>query len=211
MPADDSVVLIGAGPHAKVIADIYESNGIRIAGCLSPRGSNQLPDVPWLGEDADMDVLQASNLSRIHIAVGSNELRRRLAERFVAAGFRLDSAVSRHAVISQKATLGSGVAVMPGAVVNAYASVGDCAIINTSASIDHDCRIGNYAHVGPGCHLAGAVSIEEGVFLGVGCSIIPGIAIGSWSVVGAGSVVVRPVPSSVTAYGVPARVNTHSE
>lgn len=199
------VVLAGGGGHARVIADILQSSGIEVAGCLCPRGSDEIPGVAWLGEDSDGLALQARGLSLIHVAVGDNALRRKLACRFQEWGFHFIAAVSGRATISPTAILGRGVAVMPGAVINAHARIGECAIINTGATIDHDCHIGDYAHVAPGCHLAGGVVVGEGTLMGIGSSVIPEIHIGAWSVVGAGAVVVRRLPDGVTAMGVPAR------
>jgi UDP-perosamine 4-acetyltransferase len=199
------VVLAGGGGHAKVVADILEGAGVEIAGCVGPRASSELPGLPWLGEDSDAPALRERGFSLVHVAIGHNALRRKLAGMYLACGFRLVPAVSHRAVVSPKATLGEGVAIMPGAVINAYAHIGDCAIVNTAASVDHDCRIGDYVHIAPGCHLAGNVVVGEGTFLGTGCSVIPEIRIGAWSVVGAGGVVVRSLPDAVTAVGVPAR------
>lgn len=50
------------------------------------------------------------------------------------------------------------------------------------------------------------VTIEDDVWLGGNVVILPGVTIGARSVVGAGSVVVRDVPSDVVVVGNPARV-----
>jgi UDP-perosamine 4-acetyltransferase len=188
-----------------VVADILRGNRIEIAGCVCPRDTCQLPDVSWLGEDNDEQALRTRGLTLVHVAVGDNAIRRRVALGFLERGFRLASAVSDRAAISPTASIGTGAAVMPGAVINAYAQIGTCAIVNTAASVDHDCRVGDYAHIAPGCHLAGNVIIGEGTFVGIGASVISGISIGDWSVVGAGGVVIRSLPAGVTAAGVPAR------
>lgn len=49
------------------------------------------------------------------------------------------------------------------------------------------------------------ITIEDDVWLGAGARILDGVAIGSRSVVGAGAVVTRSVPSGCLATGVPAR------
>ncbi|RZS58197.1 transferase family hexapeptide repeat protein [Sphaerotilus mobilis] len=54
-----------------------------------------------------------------------------------------------------------------------------------------------------------AVVIEENVFLGAGVRVLKGVRIGRNTVVGAGSVVTRDLPSDVVAAGVPARVITN--
>jgi maltose O-acetyltransferase len=50
------------------------------------------------------------------------------------------------------------------------------------------------------------VTIEDGVWLGGGVIVCPGVTIGEDSVIGAGSVVTRDVPSGVFAAGNPCRV-----
>lgn len=50
------------------------------------------------------------------------------------------------------------------------------------------------------------ITIGDGVWLGAGAIVCPGVSIGENSVIGAGSVVTRDIPSGVVAYGNPARV-----
>ena len=71
--------------------------------------------------------------------------------------------------------------------------------------IGHDCRLGDFVSIMPGCNLAGAVKLENGVFVGSGVNIINNLKIGSWSKIGAGSMVNRDVSAGVTVVGVPAR------
>lgn len=204
MKENQRVLLIGAGGHAKVIADLFFEAGVELAGCLSPRGSSQLREVPWLGDDAALEYFNPEQY-RIHVAIGSNRLRRELTLRIRKAGFKAASAISSRAVISRHARIGAGVAIMAGTVVNSDAYIQAGAIVNTSASVDHDCNIGEFAHLAPGCHLAGTITVGEGAFLGTGASVIPGITIGSWAIIGAGSVVISNIQDNVTAVGVPAR------
>lgn len=48
--------------------------------------------------------------------------------------------------------------------------------------------------------------IKKGASIGAGAVILPGITIGEYSMVGAGSVVTKDVPSHVTVVGNPARI-----
>ena len=50
------------------------------------------------------------------------------------------------------------------------------------------------------------IEIEDSVWLGAGCIVMPGVRIGRGTVVGAGSVVTRDLPSMCFAAGVPAKV-----
>ncbi|MDL2265443.1 sugar O-acetyltransferase [Parabacteroides sp. OttesenSCG-928-G21] len=56
-----------------------------------------------------------------------------------------------------------------------------------------------------GCY-ARPISIEDNVWIGAGVHIIGGVTIGSNSIIGAGSVITKDIPSNVVASGVPCRV-----
>jgi UDP-perosamine 4-acetyltransferase len=201
-----AIVVIGARGHAKVVIDVLRDMGERVDCCV---GAADSPDtclgVRVLKGDDYLWALRDNGLTRAIVAVGANEVRERLAGEVERAGFELVSAISPRAVIAPSATIGRGVAIMPGVVVNAETVVEDLVILNTAATVDHDCRIGRAAHVAPQCALAGHVSVGAGSLLGIGCTVIPGIRIGRQVTVGAGSVVIADVPDGATVVGVPAR------
>ena len=53
------------------------------------------------------------------------------------------------------------------------------------------------------------IEIENNVWIGGGCILLPGVTIGENSVIGAGSVVNRPIPANCVAVGNPCRVIRH--
>lgn len=203
---DRRVVVIGAGGHAAVCIDLLLATAVDVVGAVGTPAAGRRLQVPVLGGDEVLAGLVETGVTRAFVAVGDNRARARVAAQARALGFTLVNAVSPDARLSPTVELGSNVAVMAGAVVNAYTRLGDGAIVNTGATIDHDAMIGEWAHVAPGCHLSGAATLGEGVFLGVGSSVIPGCTIGAWTQVGAGGVVVGDLPPEVLAIGVPARV-----
>ena len=65
--------------------------------------------------------------------------------------------------------------------------------------------------VSPKCRLKGLqynadVKIGNNVWIGAGVNVLPGVIIGDNSVIGAGAVVTKDIPSNVVAVGNPARV-----
>ena len=52
----------------------------------------------------------------------------------------------------------------------------------------------------------GGINIEDGVWLGFGVIVLDGVTIGSESIIAAGSVVNKDIPSGVVAAGVPAKI-----
>jgi UDP-perosamine 4-acetyltransferase len=204
----ERVVIIGLGGHAKVVIELIRAEGkYQIKGCTGLGESGfVLGDVPILGSDNVLPAMLANGAKKAFVAIGDNHLRLRLLAEVLEMGFELINAVSPNAMVSPSATLGRGIAIMAGAIINASVEIGDGAIINTNAGVDHDCRIGRGAHIGPGSTLAGNVEIGCESFLGVRTCVIPGVRIGSRAIIGAGSVVVRDIPDDVTAMGVPARI-----
>jgi len=203
-----SIVVIGAGGHAKVVIDCLQFAGWNVIGCTDADGSPRMcAGVPVLGTDEKLDDIRASGVEHAFCALGANGLRQRVSDTLLARGYRLPAVCGRGAIVASSARVGDGAVIMPGAVVNVESSIGEFAIVNTNANLDHDCVIGLAAHIGPGASLAGEVRVGERAFVATGCAVVPKISIGSDTIVGAGSVVVRDLPSGVVAYGNPARVN----
>mgnify|MGYP003665949702 FL=1 len=54
-------------------------------------------------------------------------------------------------------------------------------------------------------HVCGYITIEDDVWIGSGVIILPNVTIGTGSVIGAGSVITKDIPSFSVSVGVPAR------
>jgi maltose O-acetyltransferase len=55
-------------------------------------------------------------------------------------------------------------------------------------------------------HVDGYITIEDDVWIGAGAIVLSGVTIGRGSIVGAGSVVTKPMPADCVVAGNPARV-----
>jgi sugar O-acyltransferase (sialic acid O-acetyltransferase NeuD family) len=199
-----SILVVGAGGHGKVAADILLRAGQTVLGFVDDDeatwGTAPL-GLPVFGATVDYAKFQVTGLV---MGIGSNRARKAVVER-ISVGTVWQSAIHPAAVIAESARIGRGVLIAAGAIINPDAVVGDFAIINTGATVDHDCALGAYVHIAPGVNLAGGVQVGEGTLIGVGARVIPYQRIGAWAIIGAGGVVVRDVPDGVTAKGVPAR------
>ena len=87
--------------------------------------------------------------------------------------------------------------------------IGETALIEDDVSLLHDVTLGGTGKEDEDRH----PKVRRGVLIGVGAKILGNIEIGEYSRVGAGSVVLKPVPPHTTVAGVPARVigSAHSE
>jgi acetyltransferase-like isoleucine patch superfamily enzyme len=102
--------------------------------------------------------------------------------------------------------LGSGTIVCAGTLITTDIRIGAHVHVNIGATIGHDSVLDDYVTVNPGVHLSGNVTVREGVELGTGSVVVPKCEIGAWAIVGAGSVVTKPIPADTTAVGAPAKV-----
>jgi sugar O-acyltransferase (sialic acid O-acetyltransferase NeuD family) len=209
----ERVVIVGAGGHAREVLEILlalRSAGAPVEpiGFVDDASSHPLATLnglPVLGgldwfETADRDALSAV------CAVGTPAVCERLSGRVRALGIPVTSAIAPDAWVATTASLGEGVIVFPGVVVNANAVVGDHVTLNVSSSVSHDARIGRFGSIGPGARIAGNATLGDRCFVGMGACVIHGVRIGEGSVIGAGAIVLDDVPAGVTAVGVPARV-----
>lgn len=199
------VLLLGAGGHGRVVADMAELAGWSDVQFLDDRWPELQDNLAWrvIGTLADLNKLAAPGTVAL-ATVGDNAYRLRCHRQLVQMNIEIPSIVHPSAVISSHARIGRGTVIMANAVVNAGAEIGDAVIVNTGATIDHDCRIADGVHVSPGAHLAGGVSVGEETWLGIGSAVREGIRIGRGVICGAGAAVVSDVADNMRVVGVPA-------
>ena len=205
-----TVLVIGAGGHAKVVIEALRSMNEQIIGATdadrSKHGS-ECQGVPVLGGD---EVAHDHGPGAVLLANGIGpgrtlEGRRAVYRRFKESGYEFLTIVHPSATVAADAELGEGAQVMAGAVIQPTARIGRNAIINTGATVDHDCTIAEHAHIAPGATLCGAVTVADGAFVGAGATVIQGITIGADATIGAGVVVIGDVAPGAAVNGVPAR------
>lgn len=203
----NQLLILGAGGHAKVIAEAAEAKGIwsKIA-FLDDRFATLDGSLRWpvLGKVEKAGCF-AAEYSHAIVAIGDSRKRLEWLDMLTPLGFRIPALIHPTAWVSPSASLAEGCVVMANATVQADARLGRGCIVNTGASVDHDCRIGEGVHVCPGASLGGEVSVGFGSWLGIGCSVIQGVRIGGHVTVGAGAAVISDISDCLTVVGVPAR------
>jgi UDP-perosamine 4-acetyltransferase len=208
------IVIIGAGGHGKVVADIIRASSEWDPVCFVDANpalvGKTILRLPVVGQANLLPKIRSQGVVAAVIAIGDNRARATYARMAAQLGFQLPAIVHPSAIVSPTATLGANVVVAAGVVVGVEASVTDHAILNTGCVVDHECRIGEAAHIGPAAALAGRVSVGSGAFVGLGSRVIQCLSIGRDATVGAGAVVTRDVPDGVTVIGVPARIVNQS-
>lgn len=114
--------------------------------------------------------------------------------------------VSRHAYHSRWIQMGEGCIICAGCKLTTNIILGRFVALNLDTTVGHDCEIDDFVQINPSSSLSGGVRIGRGSQLGTGVKIIPKITIGAHTVIGAGAVVIKDLPSDCTAVGCPAQV-----
>ncbi len=206
-----SILILGAGDHGQVVADILLAAHERGAGDTPIgflddderlRGTTVL-GLPVLGTIAELPDLPHD---AVIIAIGDNAARGRLYPALRERGERLANAIHPTATLASGVRLGQGVMVCAGAVLETGCTIGNAAIVNTNCVIGHHSRLGDYAHISGCAVIGGHAQIGEGAMVGIGSAILPGLTVGDWSLVGVGSAAARDIPAQCVAIGVPARI-----
>ena len=195
------LVIIGAGGHGKVIADIALKNGYVNICFVDDNATGYVMGFPIIGTSIEIERLNDGNTDFV-IGIGNNATRKLIAEKYDVNFVTL---VHPSAQIGVNVSIGKGTVVMAGAVINPCSSIGEHCIINTRAVIEHDNVVENYAHISPNAALGGAVHIGELTHIGIGATIINNINICENCIIGAGAVVIRDITESGTYVGVPAK------
>lgn len=198
------VILIGYSGHAFVAADIFLCSGYTISGyCDNEKKGHDPFSLPYMGSEKEAAVIELLNKHGYFIAIGDNEIRKKIYDSLAGKTGKPLNAVHPSAVIAATASMKNGVFIAANATINPLVKIGVGVICNTSCSIDHECVIEDFAHIGPGTVLCGNVTVGAGSFIGANSVVKQGITIGKNVTIGAGAVIVKNVTDNSIIIGNP--------
>jgi acetyltransferase EpsM len=190
--------IFGASGHGKVVACM--------AKALKEKVLCFVDDNPKAKIIHGIDVLATADFNNkgfpMIIGIGNNAIRKQIAAKF---SNEFKTLVHLSAIVCETVKLGQGTVVMPGAIINTDAIIGNHCIVNTAAVVEHDCILEDFVHLSPNVALAGGVNVGEGAHIGTSATVLPGVHIGKWAIVGAGAVVIKDVPNGAVVAGNPAK------
>ncbi len=170
--SNSDILIVGAGGHAKVIAELL---GDRVKAYADNVEVNWLK-VEHIGND-DVALKTLFPNSFVMGLGGSKweELERRMIifERYIQCGREAPPICHPSAIISQSAKIGHGAVILAGAIVQPNSFVGQAAIINTGAIVEHDTHIGPGSHIAPRAVILGGASVGTCSMIGTGAIVLP--------------------------------------
>ncbi|NLM97613.1 MAG: acetyltransferase [Halanaerobiaceae bacterium] len=139
-------------------------------------------------------------------AVADCKIKQKIISRLTNPGIRFASLIHLTAVISRSLEMGEGIIIQANTVITSNVKIADHVAISPQCGLGHDCFIDKYSTLFWNVNIGGFVCIGEGVLLGTKTFVIQERSIGSWSIIGSHSNVIRDIPQNCTAVGNPAKV-----
>ena len=209
------IIIIGGVGNGTVVAstveDVIQDGGDwELLGYLNdfePEGS-LINGCPVLGKVPDVSRFNAKDCYFIYTLVTVKKASERI-QKLLALELPLErfaTIVHPTATVSRYVKLGYGVVLMPGVVISPNVTIGNHTQLYGNSFVGHDTTIGDYCFIANCASVGGRVVVEDGVHIGSNASVIEKVTIGSWSLVGLGSVVLKDVPPFAKVVGNPARI-----
>lgn len=198
----ESVVVAGAGGHAREIASYFHSAGVAVLGFVD----DGLDPGEYSFGRVHGPISTAGHLCETFaVGIGKPKDRLRVHQKLVKLGLHAAKVLHPSSDIGLRCEVGDGAVVGPNSTLSVDVLVGKQAHIHSSVVCAHDVVVGDFATLSPGVSVAGNVTVGDGAWLGIGCTVIQGVRIGKGALIGAGAVVIEDVPPEVVVAGVPAR------
>jgi sugar O-acyltransferase (sialic acid O-acetyltransferase NeuD family) len=208
----ENLILIGGGNQAHYTIDIIESLGkyniVGIIDSIHPINSIRF-GYRVIGRQENIKTLiEEYKIEGGVISIGDNWSRYKVYRDIISSNpyFKFPNIIHPSTIISKTAKLGVGIVAMAGVIINPLAIIGDFTFLATGAQIEHDCSLKRFSSVSAGSILGGHVVIGEFSAITLGVTIIDRLTIGKNTVVGSGSLITKPLPDNVLAYGNPAKI-----
>ena len=204
----NKIAIFGSSGFAKEVKDICVALGTKKIIMISKENKKE----DGIVDESKVPYLEKKGFSFV-IGVGRNEIRKKIYNEFSELDFVnvIHPQSSFGLGFKEEVKEKKGVIITAGVRITNNVEIGSFCIFNLNCTIGHDCIVERFSNIAPGCNVSGNVHVGQGAYLGTGSCIIQGksidnkIKIGSDSVVGAGAVVTKSVPSGTTVIGAPAR------
>jgi sugar O-acyltransferase (sialic acid O-acetyltransferase NeuD family) len=142
----------------------------------------------------------------VAIAIGLPGIKRIIIEKLTNPLLNFPKLIHPTVIIGDDLVIiNEGVIICAGSVITCNIEIHKFVILNLMCSVGHDTIIQEYASFMPSVNISGEVLIGKEVYVGTGAKIINQLEIGDNTIIGAGAVVSKSLPSNCTAVGIPAK------
>lgn len=208
----DELVIYGAGGLGReVLWQVSESERLRqrflLLGFIDDNQKLKNATVngyPVVGDESWL--LNCERRIAVVICVGNADAREAIVERLRRnRHIYFPVIIAPDVRFSDTVEFGEGCIICLSSILTVNIKLGQFVLVSSNCVIGHDSVLDDYATLYPNVKVSGNIHIGGNCEIGTGTAIIQGKTIGSHSIIGAGSAVVRDIPDHCTAVGTPAR------
>lgn len=207
-----SIYIIGAGGFAREVVWLIErineqEPSWNIEGFIDDNieiHGKELMSYPVLGGIdylSDID----KNINCV-LAIGSSDVKEKIYSKLSLLNhIEFPNLIDPSVLYSKSVKLGKGNIICAGSILTVDIELKNFVTVNLDCTIGHDVEINDFVTIYPSVNVSGNVIVGKNSELGTGTQIIQGKNIGEFTIVGAGSVVVKDLPNKIVAVGSPAK------
>lgn len=191
------LVIYGIGKYAQYAHYVFDhdTNYEVVAFCIesSYHKAESHSDYPLVPFD-ELEVLFPPQSHHLFIAVGQNEIRKRIYNEALDKKYDLASYVSSKANTWPNLTVGKNCFIGEGSTLQPFVEIGNNCIL-FAANIGHHSRIGNNVLLSS-VTLGGNVEVEDNCFVGMNSTIAQNVKIGKDTIIGMGCSISKNISSN---------------
>lgn len=206
------IFLFGAGMHGQTCIDIIEKQGeYEIIGIIDSQKTigSYVDGYEILGRMEDLPKLMQIHRIKVgFIGIGDNWVRKKVSEEIYSFSpeFEFINVIHPSAVFGKNVSLGKGILIGAETFVSSSCKIGNFSFLHHKVLLGLHNQIDDFSSVSLGSLTGGKVTIGMNSAITLRVVIKDRIKIGSNSIIGLGSVVLKDIPDFVVAYGNPAKI-----
>lgn len=202
------LIIIGAGGFGREVAWLVErinkqNPSWNILGFIDDNGEFKGREINGYKVLGGCETIKEYPNAYVVCAVGASKVRKKIIDKIGKCNFAtlIDPSVE----LSDFVRIGEGSIICANTIITVNIEIGSHVIINLDCTIGHDAVLNDFVTLYPNVNVSGMTVTGTCCEVGTGTQIIQGKRIGDYSIIGAGAVVVKDIPSKCTAVGSPAK------
>lgn len=207
----NGIYILGIGRNTVTVMDLAEDCGYTILGLLHYNHDR-------IGEKyfnhtisgCFEDILQRPSLDGINFALsmGNLGIRNNLYNKIINKGGLIPKLIHPSCTISRRSSIGNGVQIMPGSIVQGDSIIGDDTVITINTVIAHSSNVGRHCLISGQVMIGAYSTIGDMTHIGQGSTVVSGKVnkVGDNCILGAGAVLLNDMPNNSIYVGNPAHL-----